>query len=211
MITPPPDMYPGCTWADQPVTATAAAPLDHIGTAATVDPRTGLTTRYKIWAYDPAARTLRIAPDSKEDRAGVVRPFPAGQRAQARTVTVADMDDVRLIHHRDRADLTALHTPRCRHAIKAAFTAGGDRGVPRNRRVYRFRMETTAGNTCRFLVHAPTQSQAEHTARLWWQGTSTADGRKDSRLPDGEQIHLLTYEGARDMHWPYPDPIADPA
>lgn len=211
MITPPPDMYPGCTWADQTVTAPTTGPLDYIGTAATVEPRTGLTNRYRIRAYDPTARTVRISPDVKEDRAGVVRPFPADRQAQTMTASLADLDDVRLMHRRrNRDDLTALHSPWCRHVIKAAFTAGGDQGVPRHRRVYRFWMETTEGNTYRFLVRAPSQEQGADLARRWWQGTPTADGWKDSLLADGERIHILSCEGARDMHWPYSDPIADP-
>ncbi|MFE1784534.1 hypothetical protein ACFW9F_18620, partial [Streptomyces sp. NPDC059506] len=68
MLTPPPDMYPGCTWADQPVTATTAF---GIGTAAIVEPQTGLTTRYTVHAYDPHAQTALVTPEQREDRAGV--------------------------------------------------------------------------------------------------------------------------------------------
>jgi len=78
-------MYPGCTWADQPITPPTTPPLDTIGTAVTVAPSTGLTNRYRVRAYDPAARTVRISPDVKEDRAGVVRPFPADRQTQTTT------------------------------------------------------------------------------------------------------------------------------
>ncbi|MGW6145849.1 hypothetical protein [Streptomyces sp. NPDC055140] len=211
MLTPPPpDMYPGCSWADQPIT-TPTPPLDSIGTAATVESRTGLTTRYRVTAYDPTARTVQISPDVREDRAGVVRSFPHAQRAQSATAHVDDLDDVRLIHRRDRDDLTPWHSPQCRHVIKAAFTADGDQGVPLHRRVYRFWMESTEGRTFRFLVRAPAQERAEALARRWWQGAPTADGWTGGLLTDGELIHRLICEGARDMEvWPYPDPIAAP-
>ncbi|RNG04304.1 hypothetical protein [Streptomyces botrytidirepellens] len=206
MLIPPPDMYPGCTWADQPVTATT--PFG-IGTAATVEPRTGLTTRYKVTAYDPHARTVTVLADVKENRAGVVRPAP--DRDRPRTIALDDVDELRLIHRRTRDDTTALHTDHCRHAIKMAFTAGGDRGVPGSRRVYRLWMETTEGRTYRFLVRAPSQAKACDVARAWWQGTRCPDGWTGGRLQDGDRIDVLTCEGARDMPvWPYPDPIADP-
>lgn len=70
-------MHPGCTWADQPVAATT--PFG-IGTAATVEPRTGLTIRYKVTAYDPHTGSVTVLPDMKEDRAGVVRPAPDRDR-----------------------------------------------------------------------------------------------------------------------------------
>ncbi|MEV6400792.1 hypothetical protein AB0M39_39465 [Streptomyces sp. NPDC051907] len=211
MITPLPDMHPGCTWADQPVTAPAEAP-GHIGSAAVVEPATGLTVRYRVLAYDPIARTAVLAPDLREDRAGVVRLFPADQRSHARTVSLADLDDLRLVHRRTRDGLTALHADtQCRHVVKAAFTAGGDRGVPRHRRVYRFWMQTTQDNAYRFLVRAPSQEHAHALARTWWQGTATADGWRDGRLADGERISVLSCEGARDMPvWPYSEPVADP-
>ncbi|MFF1678776.1 hypothetical protein ACFVYG_22385 [Streptomyces sp. NPDC058256] len=208
MLTPPPDMYPGCTWADQPVTATTRFGT---GTAAIVEPRTGLTTRYRVHAYDPSTRTVLVAPDVKEDRAGVVRAFPANERARTRTVALDDLDELRLVHRRDRDDVTAFHTNHCRHVIKAAFTAGGDRGVPSHRRVYRLWMETREERTYRFLVRAPSQPAAFDVARTWWQGTRGPDGWFGGHLEDGDRIEFLTCEGARDMPvWPYRDPIADP-
>ena len=212
-MIPPPDMYPGCTWADQPVTATDPSPghTASIGTAATVEPRTGLTTRYKVIAYNPHARTVTLLPDVKEDRAGVVRPLPGSERSRTRTIAVNDVDELRLIHRRHRDDTTALHTNHCRHTLKTAFTAGGDRGVPGPRRVYRFWMQTTEGHTYRFLVRAPSQPEAYDVARSWWQGTRSSDGWTGGHLEDGDRIDHLTCEGARDMPvWPYPDPIADP-
>ncbi|MCX4826340.1 hypothetical protein OG883_42630 [Streptomyces sp. NBC_01142] len=207
MLTPPPDMYPGCTWADQPVTATTAF---GIGSAATVEPRTGLTTRYIVHAFDPHTRTALIAPDQREDRAGVVRPVPDNQRTR-RPIAIGDLDELRLIHRRTRDDITLLHTNHCRHTIKAAFTAGGDRGVPARRRVYRLWMQTSKEHTYRFLVRAPSQEAAYALARSWWQGTPSSTGFSGGRLEDGETIDLLTCQGARDMPiWPYPDPIADP-
>lgn len=208
MLTPPPDMYPGCTWADQSVTATT--PFG-IGTAATIEARTGLTTRYKVTAYDPHACTVVVAPDVKEDRAGVVRSFSADERDRPRTLALDDVHDLRLIHRRDRDDGTALHTNHCRHVVKAAFTAGGDRGVPGHRRAYRLWMQTTEERTYRFLVRAPSEVAAYELARTWWQGTRCPDGWTGGLLEDGETIDLLTCEGARDMPvWPYPDPVADP-
>ncbi|MEU5242223.1 hypothetical protein ACH4UR_37255 [Streptomyces lydicus] len=194
---------PDCTWANRPVSATTTNP--DIGTATTIDPRTGLTTRYRIHTYNPRTHTLLITPDANEGRAGVVCPFPAEQRAQPRTFPLTQLHEVRLTHRRSRDDSATCH-----HVIKAAFTAGGDYGVPRHRRVYKFGMQTTGGATYRFLVHAPTQAHADRLARRWWQGAPTSDGFKDSRLPDGERIRLLSCEGARDMHWPYHYPIADP-
>lgn len=206
MLTPPADMYPGCTWADQPVVATTQF---GIGTAATVEPRTGLTIRYKVTAYDPQSGSVTVSPDVKEDRAGVVRPAP--DRDTPRTIPLDELDYLRLIHHRTRDDTTALHTSNCRHAIKTAFTAGGDQGVPASRRVYRFWMQTTEGHTHRFLVRAPSQTNASDVARAWWQGTPCPEGWTGGRLQDGDRIDVLTCEGARDMPvWPYPDPIADP-
>ncbi|MFD8664854.1 hypothetical protein ACFV1U_05575 [Streptomyces microflavus] len=206
MLTPPADMYPGCTWADQPVAATTQF---GIGTAATVEPRTGLTIRYKVIMFDPQAGFVTVLPDVKEDRAGVVRPAP--DRHRLRTVHLDDLDDLRLIHHRTRDDTTALHTSHCRHAIKAAFTAGGDQGVPASRRVYRFWMQSVEGHTFRFLIRAPSQAEAHAIARSWWQGAPCADGWSGGRLEDGDRIEFLTCEGARDMPvWPYPDQIADP-
>ncbi|MFI1700430.1 hypothetical protein ACH419_31240 [Streptomyces bobili] len=207
MLTPPTDMYPGCPWADQPVTDTASF---GIGTAAVVEARTGLTTRYRVTAYDPHARTVVVTPDMKEDRAGVARPFAADERDRPRTLALDDVDDLRLIHRRHRDDVSALHTDNCRHVIKVAFTAGGDRGVPGPRRVYRLWMETSEERTYRFLVRAPTQQAACDVARIWWQGTRCPDGWTGGRLQDGETIRYLRCEGARDMPvWPYPDPIAD--
>ncbi|WP_331726044.1 hypothetical protein [Streptomyces sp. NBC_00470] len=211
MLTPPPDTYPGCTWADHAIPAPAAdAALGHIGTASVVEPRTGLTTRYTVTAYHPHARTLTVVPDIREDRSGVARAFPAAER-EARTLLLDAVDDVRLVHQRPRDDLTALHAGSwCRHVVKAAFTAGGDKGVPLHRRTYRFYLRTTE-RTCRFLVHAPSEQRAEAFARRWWQGTPTTDGWRGGRLEDGERIEGLTCEGARDMPvWPHPEPIADP-
>ncbi|MEU7031626.1 hypothetical protein AB0A60_33630 [Streptomyces sp. NPDC046275] len=207
MLTPPPDMYPGCTWADRPVTATT--PFG-IGTAATVEPRTGLTTRYTVHAYDPRTRTALVGPDQREDRAGVVRSVPDAERTR-RQVAVSDLDDLRLVHRRTRDDITWLHTNHCRHTIKAAFTAGGDRGVPEHRRVYRMWMQTTEERTYRFLVRAPSQEAAYTLARSWWQGAPSPTGYIGGHLENGELIDLLTCEGARDMPvWPYADAIADP-
>ncbi|MCZ1012042.1 hypothetical protein [Streptomyces lydicus] len=213
MLTPPPDTYPGCTWADQLVTAPVYRPglPAQIGTAATVEPRTGLTTRYKVTAYDPHARTVTVLPDVKEDRAGVVRPLPDAERDGPLILHLDDVDDLRLIHRRHRDDTSALHTNHCRHAIETAFTAGGDRGVPGPRRVYRFRMQTTEGRTYRFLARASSQSKAYDLAHVWWQGTPSPSGWTGGRLEDGDRIGSLVCEGARDMPvWPYPDPIADP-
>lgn len=205
MLTPP-DMYPGCTWADQPITGTTPV---GIGTAAIVEPRTGLTTRYKVTAHDPHTNTITALPDVKEDRAGVVRPAP--DRDHPRTLALDDVDELRLIHRRTRDDTTALHTDHCRHAIKSAFTAGGDRGVPPFRRVYRLRMDTTENRTYQFLVRAPSKEEAYKVAHAWWQGTPCRDGWTGGHLEDGERINVLTCEGARDMPvWPYPDSIADP-
>ncbi|MGX1887576.1 hypothetical protein [Streptomyces sp. NPDC055287] len=104
-----------------------------------------------------------------------------------------------------------LHTHHCRHVIKTAFTAGGDRGVPGPRRVYRFFMQTAEGRTYRFLVRAPSQPKAYDLARAWWQGTPSPDGFTGGRLEDGDRIDFLTREGARDMPLlTHPDPIADP-
>ncbi|MFD5079541.1 hypothetical protein [Streptomyces sp. NPDC058371] len=207
MLTPPPDMYPGCSWAEQPVTATTRF---GIGTAATVQPRTGLTTRYTVHGYDPHNCTALVVPDQREDRAGVVRPVRVEQRTH-RTIAVGDLDELRLVHRRTVDDVTSLHTNHCRHAIKTAFTAGGDRGVPGPRRVYRLWMQTSDERTYRFLVRAPSQEAAYALARSWWQGTLGPTGFRGGRLEDGETIHVLTCEGARDMpFWPYPDPIADP-
>ncbi|MFI9772192.1 hypothetical protein ACIHJG_35820 [Streptomyces sp. NPDC052415] len=207
MLTPPPDMYPGCTWADQPVTATTAY---GIGTAATIEPRTGLTTRYVVHAFNPHTRTVLVAPDQREDRAGVVRRVPEEQRTR-RSVVICDLDELRLVHRRTRDDVTLLHTNHCRHALKTAFTVGGDRGVPTHRRVYRFWMQTSHERTFRFLVRAPSQEAADALARSWWQGAPSPNGFSGRRLEDGESINVLTCEGARDMrYWPYPDPIADP-
>ncbi|MFD6329157.1 hypothetical protein ACFWGI_06210 [Streptomyces niveus] len=204
MLTPPPDMYPNCPWADQLITG------PHIGTAATVEAGTGLTTRYKVHAYDPDTRTVVVTPDVKEDRAGVVRPFSADQRAQHQPVALGDLDELRLIHERERDDTTALHTGLCRHAVKTAFTAGGDRGVVPHRRVYRMWMQTSEERAYRFLVRAPSQTAAEDLARTWLQGTPGPEGWIGSRLETGETIAHLICEGARGMQvWPYPDPIAD--
>ncbi|MGW6203672.1 hypothetical protein ACWF9B_08500 [Streptomyces sp. NPDC055089] len=209
-LTPPPDMYPGCTWADRPVTATPDPP-GHIGMAATVEERTGLTTRYTVQAYDPHTGIVTVAPHIKEDRAGVARSFTADERSRTRDVALDDLDELRLIHHRDRDDLTGLHIPTCRHAIKAAFTAGGDRGVPGPRRVYRFWMQTNSGDAHRLLVRAPSQPQAYDLVLTWFQGTPAPEGWTGGRLDDGEVIEILTCEGAREMRiWPHPDPIADP-
>jgi hypothetical protein len=202
-------MYPGCTWADQPIT-TSGTSLGFIGMAATVDPCTGLTTRYRIHAYDPTACTVLIALDVEEGPAGVMRSVSGDRRNQPFTASLSGLDEVRLVHRRSRHDVTALHTDSCRHVIKAAFTAGGDKGVPRDRRVYRFRMETTESSTYRFLVHAPSQQQAHHLAQRWWQGSPSTDGYTGSRLSDGERIELLMCDGARDMVWPYPERVADP-
>ncbi|MEW2139567.1 hypothetical protein AB0892_23805 [Streptomyces sp. NPDC005409] len=211
MSTPPPDTYPGCTWADQPITSPDTLPLDCIGSAATTEPSTGLTTRYSVSAYDPTTRTVRLIPELEEDRAGVVRAFSPELRTYSQTVSLDDLDDLRLMHRRStRDDLTAPYSTWCRHVVKAAFTAGGDHNVPPYRRVYRFWMETSEGNAYRFLVRAPSQEEADDLARRWWEGIPTADGWKDSLLPDGERIHVLSCEGAGDMHWPYTDPIADP-
>ncbi|MCX4681660.1 hypothetical protein OG413_41400 [Streptomyces sp. NBC_01433] len=207
MLTPPPDMYPDCSWAEQPVTGTTPS---GIGTAATVEPRTGLTTRYTVHGYDPHTRTALIAPEQREDRAGVVRPVADAQRTR-RTIAVGDLDELRLIHRRNRGDVTALHTDHCRHAIKTAFTAGGDRGVPGPRRVYRLWMQTSEERTYRFLVRAPSQEAAYDLAHSWWQGTRSPTGFSGGRLESGETIDVLTCEGARDMpFWPYLEPIADP-
>ncbi|MFF7117415.1 hypothetical protein ACFY91_34605 [Streptomyces albogriseolus] len=207
MLTPPPDMYPGCAWADRPVTATTSF---GIGTAATIEPRTGLTTRYTVHAYDPCAGTALVNPDQREDRAGVVRSVPDKERTR-RQVPVGDLDELRLVHRRSRDDITWLHTNHCRHTIKAAFTAGGDRGVPGHRRVYRLWMQTTEERAYRFLVRAPSQEAACALARSWWQGTPSPTGYVDGHLQDGELIDVLICEGARDMPvWPYTDAIADP-
>ncbi|MGW3929815.1 hypothetical protein ACWECC_17175 [Streptomyces microflavus] len=161
-------------------------------------------------AYDPHTQTVTLLPDVKEDRAGAVRPVPADGRTP-RVLNLDDIDELRLIHRRHRDDDTTLHTGHCRHAIKAAFTAGGDRGVPGPRRVYRLWMQTNEDRTYRFLVRAPSQQEAYDVARVWWQGTRCPDGWTGGRLQDGETIDFLTCEGARDMPvWPYPDPIADP-
>ncbi|KOV73378.1 hypothetical protein ADL02_40090 [Streptomyces sp. NRRL WC-3723] len=200
-------MYPGCTWADRPVIATTAY---GIGTAATIEPRTGLTTRYTVHAYNPHTRTALVTPDQREDRAGVVRSVPDGQRTR-RAIEAGDLDELRLVHRRSRDDTTSLHTNHCRHTIKAAFTAGGDRGVPGHRRVYRFWMQTSDERTYRFLVRASSKEAAYALARCWWQGRPSPTGFVGGRLKDGETIDLLTCEGARDMPvWPYADAIADP-
>ncbi|MFD7866993.1 hypothetical protein [Streptomyces sp. NPDC059783] len=207
MLTPPPDMYPGCTWADQPVTATTPYGM---GTAATIEPRTGLTTRYVVHAFNPHTNTALVAPDQREDRAGVVRRVPEEQRTR-RSVDVRDLDELRLVHRRTRDDAALLHTSNCRHALKTAFTAGGDRGVPSHRRVYRLWMQTSHGRTFRFLVRAPSQDEAYALARSWWQGAPSRTGFSGGHLEAGESIDLLTCEGARDMpRWPHPEPIADP-
>ncbi|MDF3303286.1 hypothetical protein [Streptomyces tropicalis] len=207
MMTPPPDMYPGCTWADRPVTATT---VFGIGTAATVEPRTGLTTRYTVHAYDPLTETALVNPDQREDRAGVVRSVPLQERTR-RQMAVGDLDELRLVHRRTRDDTTQLHTNHCRHVIKAAFTAGGDRGVPSHRRVYRMWMQTTEERTYRFIVRAPSQQAAYALARSWWQGSPSSTGYVGGHLEDGELIDFLSCEGARDMPvWPYADAIADP-
>ncbi|MFF8617039.1 hypothetical protein [Streptomyces sp. NPDC015350] len=207
MLTPPPDMYPSCTWADRPVTATTTF---GIGTAVTVEPRTGLTTCYTVHAYDPRTRTALVNPDQREDRAGVVRSVPDEERTR-RQMAVGDLDELRLVHRRTRDDITWLHTNHCRHTIKAAFTAGGDRDVPGHRRVYRMWMQTTEERTYRFIVRAPSQQAAYALARSWWQGTPSPTGYVGGHLEDGEFIDLLSCEGACDMPvWPYADAIADP-
>ncbi|MEU5196032.1 hypothetical protein AB0G86_18580 [Streptomyces scabiei] len=207
VLTPPPDMYPGCTWADQPVTATTAF---GIGTAAIVEPQTGLTTRYTVHAYDPHAQTALVTPEQREDRTGVVRSIPDEERTR-RPIAVEDLDELRIVHRRSRDDITWLHTNHCRHTIKAAFTAGGDRGVPGHRRVYRLWMQTSDERTYRFLVRAPSEKAAYALARSWWQGTPSPTGFVGGHLEDGETIDTLTCEGARDMPvWPYADAIADP-
>ncbi|MFF3959147.1 hypothetical protein ACFYY1_39035 [Streptomyces sp. NPDC001890] len=209
-LTSPPDMYPGCTWTDHPVSAPTDPP-GHIGMAATVEERTGLTTRYTVHAYDPYTGTVTVRPEMKEDRAGVARPFPADERSRNRDVDLDDLDELRLIHYRERDDHTGLHIPTCRHEIKAAFTAGGDRGVPGPRRVYRFWMQTNSGATYRFLVRAPSQPKAHALALTWWQGTPAPQGWTGGHLDDGEVVELLTCDGARDMrNWPHLDSIADP-
>jgi hypothetical protein len=202
-------MYPGCTWADQPVTATTS-PFG-IGTAAVVEPRTGLTTRYTVHAYDPHTRSLHVAPDAKEGPAGAVRAIPAEQRARRQTLSLDGLDDVQLTHRRDRDDLALMHDRVCRHVIKASFTAGGDRDIPPDRRVYRFRLETTQGTTYRFLVRARSEQQAATLTRNYWQGAPPFDGYRSRGPNRGERIDWLTCEGARDMPvWPYPEPIAVP-
>ncbi|MEU3904196.1 hypothetical protein AB0F20_10290 [Streptomyces goshikiensis] len=209
MSASPPGLYPGCTWADRPRRDPHGEP---IGTAANIDPETGLTNRYRVIAWDPHARTVRISLDVKEDRSGAVRPFPPERRAQVLTAALHDLDDVRLTHRRDRDDTAAFATPSCRHQVKAAFTAGGDRGVPAARRVYKFWMQDTDGDTRRFLVKAPSQRDAHDFARRWWSGRPTADGWSGKRLPPGVFIEALACEGAREYEtWPHPDPIADPA
>ncbi|MFC8236217.1 hypothetical protein [Streptomyces sp. NPDC057284] len=170
-----------------------------------------MTTRYSVHAYDPHTRTVLAALDVKEDRAGVVRPFSFAERAEHQRTALDELDELRLIHRRERDDVTALHTNHCRHVIKAAFTIGGDRGVAGPRRVYRFWMQTREGHTYWFLVRAPSQPEAYALSRTWWQGTPSADGLSGGHLNDGDGIDVLTCEGARDMPvWPYPDPIADP-
>ncbi|MFH8257871.1 hypothetical protein [Streptomyces roseolus] len=138
----------------------------------------------------------------------MVRSVPVAARTR-RQVAVSDLDDLRLVHRRTRDDITWLHIDHCRHCIKAAFTAEGDRGVPEHRRVYRMWMQTTEERTCRFLVRAPSQKAAHTLARSWWQGTPSPTGYIGGRLENGEFIDLLTCEGARDMSvWPYVDVIA---
>lgn len=131
-----------------------------------------------------------------------------------RQIAVDDLDELRLVHRRTRDardDITWLHTNHCRHTIKTAFTAGGDRGVPGHRRVYRLWMQTTKERTYRFLVRAPSQEAAYTLARTWWQGTPSPTGYVGGHLEDGEFVDILTCEGARDMPvWPYTDAIADP-